>query len=176
MMINPEWNRLTPEQKVERCELFDRSVAQDLLQRIYQRYPHDIKWHATSADTDMDITVTGSNHDIEVKELLKMGHDNTYCIKKAKVEKMDYEGVYIVLNPAIDKAYIYDLNTMDWSKCRLHWCNERRVQMDEYSPTRRVEMYQLPVELATEYDISDLVKKYQHIKMRDYHAHTQTTK
>lgn len=174
--IKPDWYRLSPKDKVERCELFDRSVAQDLLQRVFKNHAHNIKWHATSADTDMDMTVTGSNHNIEIKELVKAGYYDTYCIKKDKVEKMEYEGVYIVLNPVIGKAYIYDFNTLDWGKCWLHWCNERRVQMDEYSPIRRVEMYQLPIELATEYDISDLVRKYQHIKMRDYNADTQTTK
>lgn len=172
--IKPEWHTLTPDERVQRCELFDRSVAQELLQRVFHNHAHDIKWHATSADTDLDMTVTGSNHDIEVKELLKMGYNDTYCIKKDKVEKMDYEGVYIVLNPVLGKAYIYDLNNMDWSKCWLHWCNERRTQMDEHSPTRRVEMYQLPIELAKEYDITDLVTKYQHIKMRDYYADLET--
>lgn len=170
MVIQSSWYRLTPTEKVERCELFDRSVAQDLLQRVFKNHAHDIKWHCISADTDMDMTVTGSNHDIEVKELIKMGYDNTYCIKKDKVEKMDYEGVYIVLNPVLGKAYIYSLNNLDWSRCWTHWATERRMQMDEFSPTRKVEMYQLPVSLATEYDISDLVEKYQHIKMRDYNA------
>lgn len=174
--IKPEWHRLTPTQKVERCELFDRSVARDLLDRVYHNHPHNIKWYAVSADTDMTMTVTGSQHNIEVKELMKMGYHDTYCIKKAKVEKMDYEGVYIVLNPLLGKAYIYDLNNLDWSRCWTHWATERRMQMDEYSPTRKVEMYQLPIELASEYDISDLVRKYQHIKMRDYHADPSTTK
>ena len=173
--IQPQWYRLTPEQRIERCELFDRSVARDLLQRIYKDHAHNIKWNATSADTDLEMTVTGSNHDIEVKELLKIGYQNTYCIKKNKVEKMDYEGVYIVINPVLGKAYIYDLNNLDWGKTWCHWCNERKMQMDEFSPTRRVEMYQLPIELASEYEISDLVKKYQHIKMRDYNADLETT-